>query len=243
MKTVFIYTLREPDTGEIRYVGKTEKPKQRLQAHLRRAGNEKSHRACWLNSLISRGLKPVMEVEDEAAEECWQQLEVAYIEFFLSQGCDLVNGTPGGDAPPVNKGVPKTARHRSNISAAKIGVKCSKEHCENISRSHKGLKLGPQTPEHVEKRISKIRGAGNGCYGKTPWNKGRAHPAETRARISAARIGQKPPPRSAEYCAAISARQTGKKRAPLSPEWRAKLGAASRAYWARKRAEKTKALE
>lgn len=97
MSTVFIYALKEPDTGEIRYVGKTSNPDKRFHEHIDNNPREKTRKYYWIQSLKSRGLEPVLEILDEVSGEHWRQWEVAYIEFFQEQGWNLTNGTPGGD--------------------------------------------------------------------------------------------------------------------------------------------------
>lgn len=62
-----------------------------------------------------------------------------------------------------------------------------------------------------------------------PFFLGRTHSKETRAKISAAKIGNKNglgSKHSEEWCANMSAFKTGKKRAPFSNEWRANMSAA-----------------
>lgn len=102
MTNVFIYALKCPETGAIRYIGKTYDLNKRFAQHL--GSSKKDHRACWIHSLKSRGLVPIMETIDEVAESEWQALEAAYIEYFLEQGCDLVNATPGGESNPIMVG-------------------------------------------------------------------------------------------------------------------------------------------
>lgn len=94
--TTFIYALCEPDTGEVRYVGKADKPEERYRNHLKdRRG--RCHRIYWIQSILHKGQKPVLEILDEVPAEFWPQWEVAYIQFFLEQGFNLVNSNAGGE--------------------------------------------------------------------------------------------------------------------------------------------------
>lgn len=105
MKKTFIYALKDPVTGLIRYIGKSDAPKKRLCRHLNGAKTgEKCHRSDWLRYLQSKNQKPLIEIVDEVPESEWQSWEVAYIQFFKDSGCDLTNATPGGEAGPVMLG-------------------------------------------------------------------------------------------------------------------------------------------
>lgn len=181
MRTTFIYALKEPDTGEIRYVGKADDPRERLRVHL--CDKKRNHRTNWINSLAG---KPVLEVVDEVPVEHWPQLEVAYIEFFREQGCNLVNGTLGGEG---HSG-PLTPEHCASISAGKIGKKFTLEHCKNISAGHLGKKL---TLEHCAKLSAVLKGKKRGPFSP-----------ERCAKLSAAQTGKKKSPRTPEHCAKIS---------------------------------------
>jgi len=140
MKTTFIYALKEPETGEIRYVGKSNDPKKRLEDHMSCQGNH--HRACWVKNLKHRGLRPILEVIDEIPLEYWRQLEVAYISFYREQGCDLVNGTLGGDG--LQDPTPEVRKKMSESKAGKnhplYGTKASPETRKKMSEARLGEK-------------------------------------------------------------------------------------------------------
>jgi len=168
--TVFIYTLKDPDTDEIRYVGKTQEPEKRLRGH--KSTRDNSYRSNWMQSLQDRGVAPVLEIIDEVNLEDWPQWEVAYIEYFRELGCRLVNATVGGEG-----GCNPSLETREKMRAAKLGKSLSSEHRrklklaragrkpalgmthsleakEKISRAGRGRKL---SLEHIEKiRISKL---------------------------------------------------------------------------------------
>ena len=48
---VYIYTLSHPITKEVRYVGKTKNPKQRLRAHTNPARYRPTHKFNWIKKL------------------------------------------------------------------------------------------------------------------------------------------------------------------------------------------------
>ena len=104
MSSVFIYSLSDPRTKEIRYIGKSRNPRNRLRDHISYCRTEHTHKSCWILGLVKRGLAPVMEIVDETTEELWAPLEAAYIQFFRDQGCRLVNSTDGGKAAEARSG-------------------------------------------------------------------------------------------------------------------------------------------
>lgn len=98
MKT-YIYTLEHPETGEIRYVGKTTNPKRRSYQHFnikicKKLGNK--HLGNWLLSILNKGLIPIMTVIDECTDS-WIDSEQYWIEQFKQWGFNLLNVTKGGE--------------------------------------------------------------------------------------------------------------------------------------------------
>lgn len=95
-----IYIMKDPDTLEIRYVGKTVKKSlvARLGEHIQDSKREKNnHRVNWIRSIIERGKIPVIEEIDKCPWNESQGLETYYISYYKSMGCNLVNETEGGE--------------------------------------------------------------------------------------------------------------------------------------------------
>lgn len=92
MKT-YIYSLSDPLTGNIRYVGKTDNLSSREKTHLR---VEKTHKSYWVQSLLAIGLMPKMEILDEVSNDEWKFWEQHWIQLIKSWGFNLVNGDNGG---------------------------------------------------------------------------------------------------------------------------------------------------
>ena len=60
-KETVIYTLANPITGEIRYIGKTVKTlSQRLTDHIYSVKRESNYRINWINSILKMGYKPLI---------------------------------------------------------------------------------------------------------------------------------------------------------------------------------------
>ena len=97
MEITYIYTLSDPITGDIRYVGKTNNLKQRYKAHCNPSREQYSHKYNWIQSLRKQRLKPIMEVIDEVPISEWKFWEQWWFQVIKSWDYDLVNHTAGGD--------------------------------------------------------------------------------------------------------------------------------------------------
>lgn len=65
-RTGYIYTLTDPRTDEVRYVGRTVQPHQRLYFHLNDPHTDRVE--TWINELQENGLEPEMYLIDVAKE-------------------------------------------------------------------------------------------------------------------------------------------------------------------------------
>jgi hypothetical protein len=91
-RQINIYSLHHPESGELRYVGKTVLPLQRrLRAHIGNARRAKksNHTANWIQSLKQQGLEPDIRLIDQVHENEWQQAERDYISLARMAGCRL----------------------------------------------------------------------------------------------------------------------------------------------------------
>lgn len=92
-----IYTLADPRTGEVRYVGKTDRdPTVRVAQHVNDAKNKHTHRGNWVRSLLNAGVRPVFEAVEEVPKSEWEFWEQHWIQQFKGWGFDLVNTHKGG---------------------------------------------------------------------------------------------------------------------------------------------------
>lgn len=169
-----IYTLCDPVTEQVRYVGWSFLPKRRLVGHLWRArsGRERSHKANWLRSLEESGLAPLLRiVESGTSERGWATAEPAWIRHYTNIGCRLTNLTLGGEGVV---GLKYSAESRAKMSAAKRGRKLSPEHIKKLGDATRGRKR----PPHVREAISRAQ-------------RGKTLSAETKAKLSVACTGYK----------------------------------------------------
>jgi hypothetical protein len=97
IKKYKIYTLNDPITNEIRYVGQTiQKLENRLKKHLN--AKDKSYRTNWIKNLNNKKLSPTINLVIEADnKEETNKLEMYYINLYKEKGYNLVNMTKGGE--------------------------------------------------------------------------------------------------------------------------------------------------
>lgn len=97
MKNTYIYVLKCPNTGEVKYVGKANKPRDRYKCHLTNLGTQSRYKQNWIKSLRDKGQKPVLEIIRKVPIEEWKKWEKYYIEYYRDKGFKLTNCTDGGD--------------------------------------------------------------------------------------------------------------------------------------------------
>ena len=126
-----IYTLRHPDTREIKYIGCSIDPKRRYYEHSSAHGYKKGSRTpidLWLNTLLISGKKPLMEIIDECARKDKSSVEKHWVQKYrkthailnIFDGCSHTEETKAW----VSKGNSK--RKLSEETKAKIGQKNKK---------------------------------------------------------------------------------------------------------------------
>ncbi len=133
-ETRYIYGLVDPESNEIRYIGKSIRPIERLQNHM----NDKSkcHRAHWLQSLKSKGLKPELVIFESISgsdDWSWQESEKYWIKRGKALGWPLTNNTDGGDGV-----VNLPAETREKMRKAWLGRKHKPETLIKLSQASKG---------------------------------------------------------------------------------------------------------
>lgn len=108
-----IYGLFDPETKELRYIGKTQaRLSSRLAHHIWRASN--THKKQWILKLLRSGQKPEIDIIEECeTNEELIKAEMHHIAQFKSIGCRLVNHTEGGEGCIGYKHGPEAKRKMS----------------------------------------------------------------------------------------------------------------------------------
>ena len=170
-KLTYIYTLSDPITDVVKYVGKTTNPKDRLRCHIKDATtNRRNNLSCnWVKSLLKKGLEPKMDIIDEIYGP-WEWLEIYWISQFKTWGFTLKNITEGGDYNPMSnpisrqkisdklKGIPKSQEHKNKVSKTKLGVSV---HTEEQKKKYRESNSGEGNPmfnkKHTKDALSKMK--------------------------------------------------------------------------------------
>ena len=149
-----IYTLSDPDTNEIRYVGKANNLQTRLKAHCNPARKRKSHKKSWIQSLLAKGKKPLIEVIDHVLQSEWVFWEEYWIRQLTAWGMRLTNHTMGGDgATHANLGSFKPGD--GNVPVVKVsldGTLVERYECAadtGVNMQHVLDKLGKTAKKHM----------------------------------------------------------------------------------------------
>ena len=169
-----IYTLTDPKSKHIRYVGMTSQTlNRRLSRHVTDLIKKKTHKDCWIFGLKQKNLSPIIEVIDIVNEDKWQFWEQHYISLFKSWGFNLVNHTFGGEGvfglKPWNKGLKGSVK--PNKTSIKMGQRLSPK-----TEFKKGQRLSPET-EFKKNTI--------------PWNIGLEWSDLVKEKMSRAKLGKK----------------------------------------------------
>ena len=236
----YIYSLIDPRTNKVRYVGKSNNPQQRLIDHF--YDDSKTKKCSWILKLKSLGLKPILKILEEVPENNWEAREVYWISFFRrTVGPDLTNLCNGGEGvtftdevrkkisaavkgkPSWAKGKHLTEEHKAKLAQSLIGIKHSKERCLKNSLSQLGKKGEPHTASTKKKISEKNKGRHipeEVRENLRMINKGKTLSEETKRKIGLAHIGSK---RSEETKLRMSIAQKKVKHKQASEETKQKM--------------------
>ncbi len=169
--TVFIYALRDPRDGLIRYIGQTRVGIERVRQHMTpscRFGYSNLRKREWLTELINLGTKAEIVVLAECLVQDLNDAEVFCIAYFRWIGIDIFNMTNGG---PGMSGLKMSDEAKAKIGKIRRGMRHSAESKEKMSKSRMGHLVSAETRAKQAKSM-----------------KGQKRTPEQRARISTGRM-------------------------------------------------------
>lgn len=144
----FIYTLSDPITNKVKYIGKTNNLNYRLNKHINESKNKRTHKEKWINSLISKGLKPIIDVLDIVNETEWSFYEIYWISQMKTWGFELTNGTSGGEGSDGFKG-----KKHSDETKEKCKIAGSKSKNKLIGENNGRCKLTDVQVEEIKNKV------------------------------------------------------------------------------------------
>lgn len=105
-RPVYIYTLCERGKDEVRYVGQTVNPEQRLKAHVGDSRLESSHpKERWIAEVLMMGSDIEMRIVEECTGETAGDREKYWIGYHLEYSSGLTNLTYGSASRFANVGL------------------------------------------------------------------------------------------------------------------------------------------
>ncbi len=170
-----IYALCEPETGEVRYIGKAVDLQRRLWKHYTPIHlAPETHKNRWLRQVLARGLKPGVLVLERVEGRPWQEAEREWIARYREAGAKLTNILDGGDGG-------RMAAELSAETRAKISTKAKQ-------------RKRPPMPQFLREKLLKIHTGAKRTEETRAKQRavalGRKATPEQRARMSVQRMGR-----------------------------------------------------
>jgi hypothetical protein len=161
----YLYTLKDPISNIVKYVGYSKRPKTRFWEHLRDAKKGvKTYKSSWIKSLLDIKKLPIMEIIKvcEKHDDILME-EINLIKAFKEENIKLTNLTDGGDGRNGSKlpenhpflnyfnlGRKMSDYSRKKLSESRKGIKFTEEHKEKISLKKIGIK---RSIESIDKQV------------------------------------------------------------------------------------------
>lgn len=228
MRKTIIYGLIDPRTNQLRYIGKTVSSlKKRLQQHVNdaRRGRVSIRRFHWINSLSHAGIMPEI-FELETTTDDWQGAEQFWIGYFRFIGAALVNATAGGDGLQNFTHSSETRRKQSDAAKLRYADPAERKRSGDAVRAayrdpatRENLRNSLRNAWTLEARARARERSIMVCKRpeefarRSAVHKGKIVSNETRAKLSAAKMGVK---RTAESIAKQVATMIAKRTAEVA---------------------------
>lgn len=131
-KKYIIYSISDPLTNEIRYIGSTINFNRRINQHNNDKRNSK--KCIWMRSLKDQGLNPVYTILEECTELNWKERE----RYWISKFDNLTNHKLGGDSGNPRIVSKETRNKLRDINKGKV---LSSKHKVELMNSANSKKL------------------------------------------------------------------------------------------------------
>ena len=87
----YIYTLIDPVTDEVRYVGKSKNPKTRYNQHIKKLDKSMTPKKQWLLGLFDKGLKPKLQIVETVTNGTGREREQHYVTLYEATTLNIHN--------------------------------------------------------------------------------------------------------------------------------------------------------
>lgn len=92
MSVTYIYALKDPRDGSVRYVGRTCNPKERERCHTKGVSQPKTRMELWVCEMVKLGVEPLFCIlETTSHTRLGNEAERRWARHYQAQGCHLLN--------------------------------------------------------------------------------------------------------------------------------------------------------
>jgi hypothetical protein len=125
--SVEIYGLYDPDTDELRYIGKANDAQKRLKKHIEERHNRRPICA-WVKAIVESGKSPVVRVIEVVPQDQWEEAERRLIAHHRLNS-RLLNIADGGAMPS------QTSEQRRKAAKASYKAQTQTEALKRVARA------------------------------------------------------------------------------------------------------------
>lgn len=150
---IYIYTLTDPNTNIVRYVGKSVNPNRRYYEHITNCYRTfNNHKDNWIKKLLSNNKTPILNIIEETTKDKWSDREKYWISVFEN----LTNSTLGGeDGSFTNEVIQKMKANNMGHNNPMWGKRWTEEQKMKLSIQRKGIPKSDEWKNKVSKKMGK----------------------------------------------------------------------------------------